>query len=263
MNLGFKIKQLLNSSIRADLNCANALGSDPVLPVPQDFDSIDIPLSMTTNPQDAISANPGLLNTNATKDMAIASKELKENFRVLKYLSNMNASKGKWNNLQGSDKLFLVERSFLTIANAYGPGKFINCGCLASTIFIDNTLRDLAFNARIIVRLVSRLRSSMQMVLNDIAKHETNTQSTRAILWVLSVGAVAALSSDLKGWFNTHLNTFCNVLDLPEWNEAEALLKEFLWSDFWECQGKLVWEEIEKIRAKKEKTQPTPDEYLV
>lgn len=83
------------------------------------------------------------------------TKELRHDFTALKYFSELGPvtrvdnEEGKRLQIYDSDKLFLVERSLLTLSNAWGPGKFAASGCIAATIFLDNYIRGIAFRARI------------------------------------------------------------------------------------------------------------------
>jgi hypothetical protein len=88
------------------------------------------------------------------------TKELKDNFTVLKYFSEpglvgrANNEKDKKRQIHDSDKLFFTERSLLNLSNCWGPSKFATSGCLAAIIFIDNYLRGIVFHARIMVSLL-------------------------------------------------------------------------------------------------------------
>jgi hypothetical protein len=92
-------------------------------------------------------------------DLASMTKELKHDFTALKHFSEMGPvsrvdnEEDKRRQIYDSDKLFLVERSLLTLSNAWGPGKFAASGCIAATIFLDNYIRGIAFQARIMASL--------------------------------------------------------------------------------------------------------------
>lgn len=83
------------------------------------------------------------------------TKELKDNFTILKYFSNLgpldraNNKEEKERQIQDSDKLYFTERSLLNLSNCWGPTKFATSACLATIIFIDNHLRGIRFHARI------------------------------------------------------------------------------------------------------------------
>lgn len=247
---------------RADLNCANALGTDPSFPVPHDFEpnNISPPSTMSQARQKSSSMENTSPAMKTVKDTETLNRELRDNFTALKHLAKINhrrdrhalSDEQKREMIRDSDRLFLVERNLLTLSNIY-PGKFITSGCLAAIIFLDNSLRDIPLEARIMGRLVTRLRTSMVLVLGDIPKHAVNTQSTRALLWVLYVGSIAAVVEYDKEWFIEHLREYCDALNMRSWEDIEVLLAEFLWSEAWNHQGRDIWTKVEKaLRGEKE-----------
>ncbi|KAG4440208.1 hypothetical protein IFR05_004287 [Cadophora sp. M221] len=255
----------------ADLNCANALGSDPMFDLVDNDGSSKLPPSYSDVSNkgrtfDGGASNPS--NTPGTRDLEAMNLELKNNFTSLKQLANIGAdidgqaNRGKDDKIRDSDRLYTAERSLLVLANIWGPGKFATSGCIAATIFLDNHLRGVGFNARLMDRLVTRLQFSMNMVLNDISRHNANDNTARAILWVLYVGGTAAGNRPEKEWFITQLPDFCDNLGLKTWEEAELILKDFLWAPSWQSQGRLLWMQVEEMRLLKNIVWPTADDMI-
>lgn len=251
---GLKHNSLFDCQSRADLNCANALGTNPAFPIPRDFESyniselsavfhnLDLPARMECTSPSKISV----------KDTQTLNRELQENFTVLKHLSRINHRKDglsitndqRIEMIRDSDRLLLVERNLLTLSNI-SPGKFITSACISAIIFLDNNLRDVSFQAKIMGRLVTRLRTSMELVLGGVANHIVNPQSTKAIMWVLYVGSIAAVADSDKKWFLQRLVEYCDILSLKCWDDAETILGEFMWSEAWGAEGRDTWNEIE------------------
>ncbi|KAH7360601.1 hypothetical protein BKA65DRAFT_547316 [Rhexocercosporidium sp. MPI-PUGE-AT-0058] len=255
----------------ADLNCANALGSDPVFDlVDNDGNPILSPPSseVPKRGQTTNSRASHLSSLPSTKNLESLSSELKNNFTSLKQLANIDADIGgqtercKEEKIRDSDNLYIAERSLLILANTWGPGKFATSGCIAATIFLDNHLRGVGFNARLMDRLVTRLQFSMNMVLNDISRHNANDKTARAILWVLYVGGTAAGGRPEREWFITQLPDFCDNLGLKTWEEAQLILKDFLWAPSWQSQGRLLWMQVEEMRLLKNIVWPTADDMM-
>lgn len=100
-------------------------------------------------------------------------------------------------------------------------------------------------------RLVQRLQSYMNLVLNDISRHRSNENSARAILWVLYVGGVASGNRAEREWFIANLPDYCDCLGLQSWEQVEVILKDFLWAPTWQSQGQLLWLQVEEARLMK------------
>ncbi|PVH86875.1 hypothetical protein DL98DRAFT_640558 [Cadophora sp. DSE1049] len=252
----------------ADLNCANALGSTPI------YDLLDsdggpvakTPIAKVTDSERYFTgtAYPQTEDPRA-KDSEALILGLKDNFTSLKQLANIDADtteRGKEEKIRHSDKLYVTERSLLILANAWGPGKFATSACIAATIFLDNHLRGVGFNARLMDRLVTRLQFSMNMVLNDIFRHNANDKTAKAILWVLFVGGIAAEARPVREWFIMQLPGFCDTLGLKIYEEAELVLKDFLWAPSWQNQGQLLWMQVEEMRLLKNIVWPTADDMI-
>lgn len=254
--------------LRADLNCANALGSDPIFNVDVNGNP------KTTPPYPGELKEEGYLTSVASlqsvapgvRDMEDLCLELKDNFTHLKHFAGLDADdighakRSKEDKIGNSDKLYLTERSLLVLSNIWGPGKFATSGCIAATIFLDNYLRGVDFNARLMDRFVTRLQFSMNMVLNDISRYNANEKTARAILWVLYVGGTAAGGRPEREWFIAQLPDFCDNLGLKTFEEAEIILKDFLWAPTWQNQGRLLWMQVEEMRQLKNIVWPDFDD---
>ena len=91
----------------------------------------------------------------------------------------------------------------------------------------------------------------MNMVLTDISRHNSNEGSTKAMLWVLFVGGVAAGARLEREWFISHLLGFTDALDLQLYEQAESILRSFLWPAAWHNLGQDLWTQIEEARTTK------------
>ncbi|KAK0124360.1 hypothetical protein ONS95_009328 [Cadophora gregata] len=238
----------------ADLNCANALGNMPVFDLVNGEGSREVKtpnVEVIQRGRHITSSNFPQTEPFGVKDSGAVGLELRDNFTRLKQLAIMDADTGPRGNeekIRHSDKLYMTERNLLILANTCGPGKFATAGCLAAIIFLDNHLRGIGFNARLMDRFAIRLKVSMNMVLNQSSSHKPNEKTTKAILWVLYVGGLAADDRPERQWFTMQLLDFCDTLGLKTWEETELVLKDFLWAPSWHYQGQSLWIQVEEIR---------------
>jgi hypothetical protein len=241
---------------RADLNCAIAMGTNPVFPGHElELGTRDQAEHLST-PHAAI---PQELSVTMNRDTKVETLNmaLKENFDNLKRLTQINGDKrepisiDKEESRRDSDTLYRTERSLLALSNIWGPHKFVTSGSLAAIIFIDNQIRGINFRARIMDRVVERLQHALGTVLNDISQHDLKENAARAILWALIVGAVAADHRPCRGWFVEQILDFCDILDIRTWEDTEEVLKRFLWPAAWHMSGRTLWNEVEENRLTK------------
>lgn len=120
---------------------------------------------------------------------------------------------------------------------------------MAGIIFLDNYLRGVSFNARMMDRFVIRLQGFMNGVLDNISPFEIDFGVARTALWGLYVGATAAEKKPERGWFVTHLSYLCDSLQLDSWDDAKQILESFLWPSSWDKHGVELWDEICKDRS--------------
>lgn len=237
---------------RADLNCASALGTDAIFPL---LDSHDIALTgeQPRLVNHAVNHDPLEVKTNSRT----LRTELQQTFSALKCLADINRKEGgatrstKIRQIQDSDELHFVERSLQRLSNLCGPHKFLTSGCIAAIIFLDNQLRGIQLNAKLMDRFVARLRFSMQMILEDISRHDSRERASSAIFWVLFVGAVASGVRPEGDWFLRRLCELSYQLALPSWDDALSILRAFLWAEDWNSLGRFLWIEIDEKRRMK------------
>jgi hypothetical protein len=243
------------SCIRADLNCAIAMGTNPVFSGLEPDSEYDQAGHLSTAPG-AISQKP-LVTMNRDTKVETMNMVLKESFDNLKLLTQMNKSKrapnstDKEESRRGSNSLYRTERSLLTLSNIWGPRKFVTSGSLAAIIYADNQIRGINFRARIMDRVIERLQHALGMVMDDISQYDLKENAARAILWVLIVGGVAADHRPCRGWFIEKILDFCDVLDMRTWADTEEILQKFLWPAAWDKPGYLLWEDVEEYRLMK------------
>jgi hypothetical protein len=245
----------LRVCIRADLNCAIAMGTNPVFSGLEPDPEYDQAGHLSTA-DDAISQKP-LVPMNRDTKVETLNIVLKESFDNLKMLTQINGSKrepisiDKEESRRDSDSLYRTERSLLTLSNIWGPRKFVTSGSLAAMIYTDNQIRGINFRARIMDRVIERLQDALGMVMDDISQHDLKDNATRAILWVLIVGGVAADYRACRGWFLERILDFCDVLDMRTWKDTEEMLQRFLWPAAWHKPGYHLWEDVEECRLMK------------
>ncbi len=190
-------------------------------------------------------------HNNSKRDPDALRKELRDHFTNLRQIIKMDKEgdsihqSRKIRQIQNSDRLYFTERSLQRLSNRWGPRKFVSSGCLAAIIFLDNYLRGIQFNARMMDRLVARLHFSMTIVLEEMLQHDGHAKASYAIFWVLFVGGVASGERPEGRWFLIHLTDFSRWLGIKSWDDARQILKDFLWPDTWNSLGYVLWKQIE------------------
>lgn len=237
---------------RADLNCANALGTNCIFPTldPSDIGTTERPDSL----QNSIDQDLSGEFADRSLELNNLSQELKENFTKLKYLAKLNTEDDghhrgeKIQQIRDSDMLYFTERNLQRLSNLWGPQKFVTSGCMAALIFLDNYLRGIQLNSRMMDRLVARLHHSMKLVFEEMPQHEGREKASNAIFWVLFVGGVASGTRPEREWFLAHLVDLSNWLAIQSWKKAEHILKTFLWPPTWDRLGRFLWNGIDDAR---------------
>jgi hypothetical protein len=236
---------------RADLNCANALACDPIF-TPPDFVATNAH-SRASHNQRRSSSNESFLggNIGTLMELQLLHKDLIDRFVDLRYLAafNRRQTSERDEQIMRSDEVYSTERSLLTLSNLCGPRNFVTSCCIAALIFIDNHLRNIEFIARIIGRQVARLKLSMELFLEDTSSFVANSTTPRTIFWTLYIGGIAAGSRPERGWFVAHLLEFCDLLEISCWEDAEGVLKNFLWPVTWNFHGSFLWQCVDGARV--------------
>jgi len=169
--------------------------------------------------------------------------------RDLAELDRQEPKSSQNNAIQDSDRLLLTELKLVTLAKNPNSNELVSSTCIATIIFLDNHLRGVSFNARIMDRFVFRLQSSMNAVLDTISPFDIDIKIARIVLWILYVGGAAAENKSERAWFVTHLSYFSDSLQIDSWENLREILQSFLWPLDWEQCGILLWEEVDKDRA--------------
>jgi len=240
------------------LNCANALASDPVFPL-EGYDEASLfslpTISGRAELQGSLLSFDGKFKDSVTRSQALGMDLIHDliNIRKLAAInveSHDRRNSSNHDSIRYSDKLFQTERRLLTRSNASGPGKFITSCCIAAIIFIDNHLRGIRLNARLIDRLVARLQVSMHSILSGVSIPSLSLNTIRAMVWVRYVGSTVntVRNRSVTGRFNQALVDFCDTLGLQTWEEIEPIIQSFLWSATWDTHGRIVCNRVEEIR---------------
>jgi hypothetical protein len=239
---------------RADLNCANALSCDPLFPVPE-YPEMKAYLRAARVQRRSLSKSCQGEDMGTLTELGLLSKDLIDKFIDLRYLANISSLPAcrltveMEEQIMRSDEVYFTERSLLTLSNLSGPRSFVTAYCIATIIYIDNHIRDIAFIARLVSRHVARLKLSMELFLGEAPNFAATSTTPRTIFWTLYVGGIAAGGRIERGWFVTQILDFCDLLKLNFWEDAESVLKTFLWPAVWDFHGILLWEDIEDARV--------------
>jgi hypothetical protein len=247
---------ILSRHHRADLNCANALASDPIFPAHECNDHAGC--SETAFHDDAFAfanlAVPRAQKLGDVEDLPSLNNDLTNAFAALRHLASLYPDRihqdiEKKSQIRHSDETYIIERKLLTLSNLAGARNIITGCCIAAIIFIDNYIRGVDFNARLIGRLVARLQLSMGLILGDISLATAPTTTVRALLWIMCVGAMAAADRPERMYFVIHSLPLFQSLSIDSWDSAEDILKNFFWPTAWDADSTLLWSNVEKAQS--------------
>jgi hypothetical protein len=93
--------------------------------------------------------------------------------------------------------------------------------------------------------LVTRLKTW----LGRLYVYGYGTDSADLLLWMLTLGGIAALGKPERPWFASHLAVVLHRLNIT-WNDAQEILERFLWQEN-ACgtEGRELWSEAVKYSA--------------
>ena len=238
-----------------------ALACDPIFPPPESYTTgVQARASQAPSRSSSDAFSEGG-NKSSLAELQLLHKALSHNFMDLRYLASINASYSgyqiieKDEQIMRSDEVYSTERSLLTLSNLCEPSNFITSCGVATIVFIDNYLRNIPFVARLIGRHVARLKVSMELFLDRASNSAARSATPKTVLWTLYVGGIAAENEAEREWFIAQLVSFCDLLKLGSWEDAERILKSFLWPAVWDFQGILLWQCLENTRFTSSKPQ--------
>ena len=114
---------------------------------------------------------------------------------------------------------------------------------LGAIIYVKEILQDFAFSVTGSRMLVSKLKTSLRIVLES----QASPSSSALLLWLLVMGGVASIKNCLdKTFFATHLVRLCGDLEIIEWKDVKQRLESILWiGSVLDKAGEALWEEIQ------------------
>ena len=119
---------------------------------------------------------------------------------------------------------------------------------IAALIYVHAGLCDVKLHSKIIRVLVSRLKSSLQVLMSESKPAPTGVQTAKKMLWALYFGGVAAMVGPEREWLARKLISSCEALDLRVWTDMKAILDTVFWKADWEKPAGALWRYLETAR---------------
>lgn len=74
-------------------------------------------------------------------------------------------------------------------------------------------------------------------------------QYTTILVWILTMGGIAATKTPSRGWFVEKLGTITATASIARWLEVKTRLQAMLWlSSACDCAGERLWKEVEILK---------------
>ena len=156
-----------------------------------------------------------------------------------------------------SDMLYLCKRYLLLhssfSAEDENKNYFKRVLSDAALIMVEVWGRGTGINARIIETAISKLKGSLEGLLEENVGEpsmgqievDKNIDRVRGSLWAAFVGGVATSGSSSQGWFIQQVSILKTKLTVENWERAKEILYTLLWGELWELKGKELWEKVE------------------
>ena len=228
---------------RADINSAAALGSSPMLPPVQ-------------RPDVSLLLGPFTAFTGRHMDLEPLGKDVSDIFTDLRELSHILTSSNtaelkQLDSLQYSDWLYCVKRALIDLSNCKGNAEkqILPCISIAALILVEVCLRGISLNSRIIDRLVTRGKTTLEVLSAGMSITPTDTATRIIMLWVLFVCGAAATTRAEYPWYVCRVVEICDLLDLHKWEDVEVILEDVWWHSTWILPYVALWGEMETARA--------------
>ena len=90
----------------------------------------------------------------------------------------------------------------------------------------------------------STLANELTRSLNSCTLHNCSEASSRVLLWVSTLGAIAATNTPYRAWYVTKCKMCLQLLEIEDCTRYLRLMKCFLWWDY-VCEGPAItlWQE--------------------
>ena len=245
---------------RADINSASVLLSYPQLP------SIDCPsrhlllghfspepsirkYSEQKQPYGDIAGNSDSLD--------VWSKDISNLFAELRHLADLFASKRylkmpEMDCILYSDWVYSIKRRLLFAViisgnNACQELQIETICCTSALIVVETCFRSINLNCRVMQSFVSRQKTLIKPILDDVSFLIASPSTAKALLWALFITGAIAANIEERQWFVTQLAWFCWLLDVKRWNDMEIILEGIFWQPRWEIilPYRELWRNVE------------------
>lgn len=92
----------------------------------------------------------------------------------------------------------------------------------------------------------TRLGKELSDELTTSATTELWTQAPQLLLWIVVMGTIASVGSDLRLWYVSMLVRYSQHLDIKSWAELKDCLQDFLWfENTSDVDGANLWKEVQ------------------
>ena len=112
---------------------------------------------------------------------------------------------------------------------------------LAATVYSLLVVFPIATSSAPFDELADRLRTVLELSHDSIS-------DLNLIMWILTMGAIAAVDSHHRSWFVSALRTVLESVSVGSWDDLKAILQSFLWlSSTSDADGLCLWLEAVQL----------------
>jgi hypothetical protein len=113
---------------------------------------------------------------------------------------------------------------------------------LAGLIYINRVLRAMPSNSACIIKLIEHLQRALERTNCDTG----GSEYAGLLLWILFLGGSLTITPHDRRWFVTRLVIVVASFGLHCWEDAKAILSEYLWpGNIFESPHSQLWAEVQ------------------
>lgn len=220
---------------RADLNCANAMGTNLTFPLSEYINLLPLPnrirIGKAIQPSDQevyIESNLEILGT----DLHRLMHEIQRLTRLTPSQIERDEDLGICSLVQ-SDEILLSQATLITIAKDPCSNKLAGVCYNAAMILLDSYIRHIIFEACIMDRYMAQLQAEIYPFLDAGDSTCVDPRMEKFLLWALFVGGIIASEKPCRSWALKYQVFYCEKLGVRSWGDVKPILESFLWPPTW------------------------------
>lgn len=232
---------------RADLNCANAMGTNLTFPLSeyigllplQNRKAIGKAIEATRDQEIHVESNLETLGNDLHRLMYEIQKLTRLTLSQLERDEDLGIC-----SLVQSDEILLSQATLVTIAKNPCSNKLAGICYNTAMILLDSYIRHIIFEACIMDRYLAQLQIEIYPFLETISSSEIDPRLDRFLLWALFVGGILASDKPCRSWALKHQVFYCEKLGVRNWEDVKPVLQSFLWPPPWNGYGALLCKQL-------------------